>query len=105
MHRSATHEANALRYITAMCPDCFPTGISQFSSWWAYEAFEQQLLRKPLKLLPGEVTRNRYTCAVCGEVWVLSEPDNAWRGYFLPEQEAEKAERRRTFSIWRLIGP
>ncbi|AHJ97738.1 hypothetical protein [Hymenobacter swuensis] len=72
-----------------MCPDCFPAGVSGFPSWWEYEAFAQQLPRKPLTLLPAASDPVvRYACPTCREVWVLSEPEGAWRGYFLPEPAA-----------------
>jgi len=83
-----------------MCPDCFPAGISSFTSWWEYEDFEQQVLRKPLMLLPTQEVPSaepvvRFACPMCREVWVLSEPEGAWRGYFLPVAAAAAYGRRR----------
>ena len=80
-----------------MCPDCLQTGLSSFPSWWEYEAFTQQLLRKPLTLLPTETGQPaRYVCPACGEVWELSEPEGAWRGYFLPVAAARAYTRKLT---------
>lgn len=98
-----------------MCPDCFPAGIYGFPSWWEYEAFTQLLLRKPLTLLPageGPLVEpvERFACPTCREIWVLSEPGGAWRGYFLPEPAAaaytrrlrirDKARRIGCFGLW-----
>ena len=31
-----------------------------------------------------------FLCKDCQEIWILSEPDNAWRGFFLPQLEAAR---------------
>lgn len=82
-----------------MCPNCFPSSIAGFPSYWEFEAFEAELqqklmqqqliplslalIQKPAAMAPEQV----YQCSSCGEAWALSSPDNAWRGYFLPLAE------------------
>jgi len=89
-----------------MCPGCFSSGFASFPSYWEFEAFEaelqqklmqQQLLplpRTPTPELTAMAPEQLYQCPVCNETWSLSSPDNAWRGYFLPEAEAQKRQQR-----------
>jgi hypothetical protein len=81
-----------------MHPDCFQVGISGFPSWWQYEAFEQCLFRKPPDAAAEEAplaeSAVRFACPACREVWVLSEPERAWRGCFLPMVVASPYGRR-----------
>ena len=83
-----------------MCEACFVQGHSRFDSWQAFEAFEHELrlkdlqwwerpenwpAREPLATYEPDEFRQ---CRVCSQVWALSSPGNAWRGYFLPEDVA-----------------
>jgi hypothetical protein len=71
-----------------------------FESYWEFEAFDNVLAQQlaagqlvaaaqPLKdstvLYQSEAW---YQLSGTSEIWVLSTPDNAWRGYFLPLTEA-----------------
>lgn len=83
-----------------MCEACFVHSYSQFDSYQTFEAFEHQLRLKYLHWCerpgnwPARVPLTAYEpdefrqCHACAQVWALSSPDNAWRGYFLPEDEA-----------------
>jgi hypothetical protein len=83
-----------------MCEACFVQGYSRFDSWQTFEAFEHQLRLKDLQWWkrpgnwPAYEPLTAYEpdefrkCHMCSQVWALSSPDNAWRGYFLPEAEA-----------------
>ena len=37
---------------------------------------------------------NLYQCKSCHNVWAYSYPDNAWRGFFLPEKLAIEYEKK-----------
>ena len=85
-----------------MCRKCFEQVFLKFPSYWEFEAFEIELRHKvELQLLLvvqrvaddssvlGELDKisepeKLYQCQTCQEIWALSSPDNAWRGYFLP---------------------
>jgi hypothetical protein len=83
-----------------MCEACFLKGIYQFASWQAFALFDQQLLASDLLQqrrssegaaqapLSAYKPQHYYRCPKCEQVWALSVPDNAWRGYFLPERDA-----------------
>lgn len=83
-----------------MCTACFEQDFPRFDSWQAFAAFEHALQLRGLVWCarPGNwparelfVLRDPHEfrqCATCGQVWALSTPDNAWRGYFLPEDRA-----------------
>jgi|GEM_PF-1189700 len=86
-----------------MCADCFETSYYEFKTEWEFEQFAamlKQVLRHKfatgqLRELPVDEpvastgqAEQRFLCRSCGTTWVLSSPDNAWRGYFLPEAEA-----------------
>jgi hypothetical protein len=83
-----------------MCGACFLEGIYRFPSAHAFEVFEKDLLGKQPQLhtqVLSALSQNPllisspvgyYRCDVCQELWALSIPDNAWRGYFLPKDEA-----------------
>ena len=83
-----------------MCPDCFIKEISKFNSFSDFKAFEAKFEQKLQigKLLYNEGLNDQdfslfdskiyYTCVTCSEDWILSIPDNAWRGYFLRYQSA-----------------
>lgn len=83
-----------------MCEACFVQGYSRFDSWQTFEAFEHELRLKDLQwwgrpvTWPAQEPLTAYEpdefrqCRTCSQVWALSSPDHAWRGYFLPEDEA-----------------
>lgn len=83
-----------------MCENCFQTSIYRFDTYHDFEAFEDKLQRKCAKKQLTIVDRQAtdylstydscifYKCRNCNEVWALSIPDNAWRGFFLPEDKA-----------------
>ena len=79
-----------------MCEKCFEKGYKKFSSQTDFQNFEKVLdLKCQNKILEintqsNELTdfRMYYQCTNCNEKWVMSIPDNAWRGYFLTEQDA-----------------
>jgi hypothetical protein len=87
-----------------MCADCFDFEINEFITFADYEKFKNELGSKKLKYLKnvpddwgifkykifgfkfgGNFKRgfDVYECETCHTKWKLSEPDYAWRGYFL----------------------
>ena len=85
-----------------MCEKCFQTGIVKFESYTAFDEFEKILDEKIrlgiFKIETERLEENHYNsiyhCVHCSEKWLLSDPDNSWRGYFLPENEAHIYERK-----------
>ena len=78
-----------------MAFNCSLKPIYSFPSAASFEAFDRvlthKLATKQLTAVPApdvEQASAAFLCADCQEVWVLSEPDNAWRGFFLPQSEA-----------------
>ncbi|MDO7850577.1 hypothetical protein [Hymenobacter convexus] len=109
--------------------------MTTFPSYWEFAVFEAVLHEKlaqqklfpwqhlPFKAPNDSDTEQLYRCPACGEIWALSQPDNAWRGYFLPQQKAETYRRKLhrqdfakgliggvcllaliVFSLWKLLG-
>ncbi|MDO8316756.1 MAG: hypothetical protein Q7T12_04455 [Flavobacterium sp.] len=83
-----------------MCNECFDKQYYGFPSQSEFEKFEGIL---DIKCKTGEIKildsksevesglldfRMYYQCITCKEKFVMSIPDNAWRGYFLTEQNA-----------------
>lgn len=70
----------------------------QFDSQQEYEAFENDLDRQiyanRIEHLCGishkGVSCLAYRCTQCYEIYLLSMPDHAWRGFYLPEEIATK---------------
>jgi len=82
-----------------MCTRCFTQEHRSFPTWQAFEQFDLALTQK-IQLSGGlhysgqkQLARlpicTSYTCAACGTEWWLSEPDSAWRGFFLPKGQAK----------------
>lgn len=83
-----------------MCDNCFQEYIYRFESQHDFEAFENRLQDKcrsnKLTIIDRHHTdylsafdsKLYYRCNACNELWVMSIPENAWRGYFLPEKVA-----------------
>lgn len=89
-----------------MCPECFISEYPKFETGQEFDSFisefnsRKSLIKvnhigeetgKPVfkffgisffgdTLKPGY---DIFQCQVCGEKWKLSEPENAWRGFFL----------------------
>lgn len=80
-----------------MCEDCFTKEISKFDSQADFEKFENILQKKchegkveiidigNEQALEAFDSRLYYHCTSCSKNWIMSIPDNAWRGYFLTE--------------------
>jgi len=83
-----------------MCEDCFDKEYYGFPSQIEFEKFEELLDRKSrtkkIEILKSGAEyesglmdfRMYHKCNTCDEKYVMSIPDNAWRGYFLTEQNA-----------------
>jgi hypothetical protein len=81
-----------------MCAICSLKAVYRFPSAASFEAFDvdlthrlttQQLTAVPLPAaLAGTQASAAFICAGYQEVWILSDPDNAWRGFFLPQTAA-----------------
>ncbi len=85
-----------------MCENCFLKGISGFATWQVYESVSKVIQAKRAAgqlVVTANPTLNSlvnnfmavdayYQCSSCQEIWGLSSPDNAWRGYFLPIKRA-----------------
>jgi hypothetical protein len=88
-----------------MCEECFQELIYKFPTHQDFERFENILQLKctegKLRILDKHETdylsvfgsNLYYECRTCKEVWILNIPDNAWRGYFLPEDKALEYKR------------
>jgi hypothetical protein len=81
-----------------MCDDCFKNLFHSFESQKEFDEFEIALqnkcINKKLEIIKPEKTDltlfdsdSFYKCNSCGEIWSLSIPENAWRGFFLPQKE------------------
>jgi hypothetical protein len=77
-----------------MCNACSLKAIYSFPSVADFTALDADLTHKlSTKQLTAvstpalEQASAAFVCPGCPDVWVLSEPDNAWRGFFLPQAE------------------
>jgi hypothetical protein len=91
-----------------MCRNCFSKGTAGFATWQDYESLSQVLqekctagqmsvVAKP-KSSANDFAEAYYQCSSCKEIWALSSPENAWRGYFLPLKTAVTYMRQIEFS-------
>ena len=106
-----------------MCEECFQAEISRFESQAEFEEFEYKLQKKydrgKIEVInihdKNELSifdsRLYYRCTSCNENWIISIPDNAWRGYFLTSfnalkyhEQLRKDERRRSIGCWIFIA-
>ena len=105
-----------------MCEDCFENGFYKFESQNDFEKFES-LLDKKCNNLKIEIidryeenelsifdSRLYYKCTNCNENWVMSIPDNAWRGYFLPvataikhHEELRRSDKKKAIGCWAVL--
>ena len=81
-----------------MCDDCFNEEYIKFNSDKEYNLFLKKLdtkIAKTVLYVKSEKYRNDfhtiYKCIKCNEVWLLSDPDNQRRGYFLKETTAKNS--------------
>lgn len=81
-----------------MCKDCFEELIYKFNSQENFEKIEaiiqEKFNQKTLLIIDASTDSSLlvdivYQCCTCNEIWYFSAPDNAWRGYFLPEESAK----------------
>ena len=82
-----------------MCKYCFDKQYESFASRREFQDFDlilTQKLGKEYLLFVENVTLNFggigyyiYKCHYCKTVWYLSEPDEYWRGFFLPKKQAK----------------
>lgn len=80
-----------------MCDKCFENNIYKFESEFEFNKFEKELYLKN-NFFKIEDSHHMYLndfhyvykCKHCKAGWWLSIPDNAWRGYFLNEEDAKK---------------
>jgi hypothetical protein len=97
-----------------MCEKCTPFTIDKFSSSEDFITFEKKLDAECaggtfIRVVTADDTENTlltdtYECINCGKDWVLSIPENAWHGYFLPgkngvsiHQSSESTRNFKTF--------
>jgi hypothetical protein len=85
-----------------MCDDCFQDLIYRFDSQKEYEGFgtiiQNKCINKKLEIIKREEWDyfapfdpfEFYKCNSCGEIWVLSIAESAWRGFFLTRDKADK---------------
>ena len=77
-----------------MCDKCFNSEIKSFPTQKDFITFDLVLLMKiandkSIKMKENVLTAWKdqgysvYECVVCGQLWKLSQPDYANRGYFL----------------------
>jgi hypothetical protein len=82
-----------------MCDDCFVSLIYKFDSQKDFDDFQTILtnkcISKKLEIIKREETDywapfdpyEFYKCNSCGQIWILSIPDNARRGLFLTQDK------------------
>ena len=82
-----------------MCADCFDSEISKFNSEMDFNDFQkildQKVNKNQLKTIRDNNAKDvdfktTYNCSSCNQEWILSFPENAWRGYFLKKNNALK---------------
>jgi hypothetical protein len=85
-----------------MCDNCSKDLKYRFDTQKEFEDFEtiiqNKCIDKKLEIIKREETDylapfdsfEFYKCNSCGQIWTLSIPENAWRGFFLTENEAIK---------------
>jgi hypothetical protein len=102
-----------------MCEDCFEDKYYKFETQKNFEEFEDKLqnrcFNKKIEVIDRHEenslsvfdSRLYYKCATCNEKWVMSIPENAWRGYFLPEERAieyherlRKSDKNKALGCW-----
>jgi hypothetical protein len=83
-----------------MCTHCFEQKIYSFKTEVAFAVLSAMLTQKiasgqfitmgPASPKPPMTydADECYECQSCQEFWLLATPDNAWRGFFLPAQDA-----------------
>jgi len=88
-----------------MCNDCFKDLKYKFETQKEFEDFEtiiqNKCIDKKLEIIKREETDyfapfdsfEFYKCNSCGQIWTLSIPENAWRGFFLTETESIRHSR------------
>ena len=87
-----------------MCKNCDFKHIYEFESETSWIEFDLDFTKKFItqltllnanKLNPASYrSYSLYKCNSCGDLWAYSDPDNAWRGFFLPEILAIKYEKK-----------
>jgi hypothetical protein len=82
-----------------MCDNCFQNLIYKFDSQKEFEDFEtiiqNKCINKKLEIIKREETDfwapfdsyEFYKCSSCGQIWILSIPESAWRGFFLTQDK------------------
>lgn len=92
----------------AMCENCFDRPIYKFETYKDFEDFESIVQNKCIAGKLEIIDRHNdnhplagldpylfYKCRICDTIWVLSIPENAWRGYFLTQDKAIEYENER----------
>lgn len=80
-----------------MCADCFTNLIYKFDSQPEFEEFDTVIQNKCITNNLTKIKREEtnslvsfdsyelYKCNTCSQIWMLSVPDYAWRGFFLTQ--------------------
>lgn len=83
-----------------MCKNCFEQEFYNFPTYTDFENFKDILDKKcrgqKFEILESENERTKgiidfhmyFQCQSCNEKFILSFPENTWRGYFLTEKNA-----------------
>ena len=100
-----------------MCDDCFRNLIYKFDSQEKFDDFQtivtNKCITKKLEIIKREQTDvlapfdsyEFYKCNSCGEIWTLSVPQDAWRGFFLTQDKGlEYSKKLREKDKSRKIG-
>jgi hypothetical protein len=84
-----------------MCDACFNKEIPRFVTHEEFEKFDLELSKKikplsesGLKYLGDsefalDIGYGKYLCQNCKTEWWYSEPDNAWRGFFVRKENGK----------------
>ena len=87
-----------------MCNNCDFRHINKFESETTWKEFDLDFTKTYINQLtlinsnqinPTSISAyDLYKCNSCGELWAYSYPENAWRGFFLPERLAIEHEKK-----------
>lgn len=87
-----------------MCKNCNFRHIYKFVSETTWKEFDLDFTKTYINQLtlinynqinPNSISSyDLYKCNCCGDFWAYSFPENAWRGFFLPERLAIEHEKK-----------
>lgn len=87
-----------------MCDKCDFKYYYNFDSETIWKEFDEIFIKSHINELDS-IEKNvvfkssisshdKYVCKHCGQEWAYSYPENAWRGFFLPEAKAIEYQKK-----------